>query len=198
MMLFTKKETSAVILQQLFDLKDSMDAVEEKSKCESNNNTKLQFVETTMLSLKQAWKAHYTLKAENEQYSSQDSDAFKRNYMEFITSIFADELDDLRHGRIKDNKGDNKKKKKANTTDEDMIQQQNLKIPSNLINVETLQENDLKVLAHCLESGMEEWTEEEKKLLMEELEDAEKLTTKTTKMTTDTLHEQSRRKLFGN
>jgi len=119
-----------------------------------------------------------------------DDELFRRAYMDTVTEAFADELDDLRHGRIKD---DGKNKKKKSTEYDEELKMQNVILPKdNEVNGTTLTNDDIKVLATCLESGMDIWTEEERRFLVMESQSRE-----TNDKTTQTIHERRRKMLFG-
>ena len=127
-----------------------------------------------------------------------DEEIFRQKFMEFITDAFADELDDLRYGRIKEAAGNKKKKKNDFHEDEQFVQQQNVKFPGNPNDSNkacVLNENDLKVLAHSLESCMGVWTEEEKQLFLQEGHDSENMTTAFVEA--KSLHERNKMELFG-
>lgn len=127
-----------------------------------------------------------------------DEETFRQKFMEFITDAFADELDDLRNGRIKEVVGNNKKKKKDFHEDEQFIRQQNVKFsnyPNDSNKTCVLKENDLKVLAHSLESCMGVWTEEEKQLFLQEVHQSENLTATSAEATS--LHEHNKMELYG-
>lgn len=152
-------------------------------------------IDQTTSDMVEAWSEYYTQK-EAIQNKSMNVDAdngiFRKVYMDMITETFADELDDLRHGRVKDKP--NKKKKKSNNYEE-ALEQQNVVVPKVKETVETLKSNDIKVLVSCLESGMDFWTQEEKGFLVaKQRPNRRKFIQKKDRMT---LHEQKRIALFG-
>ncbi len=128
-------------------------------------------------------------KAQSERSSGDGGDTMFRNvYMEMMTEAFADELDDLRQGRVE---GIEKKKK----TDDDVLRQHNVIIPV-AIGGQALNDDDVKVLVSCLDSGMEMWTEEEKQFLVEEKKLKHSNHPPNLEMNLS-LHERRRRALFG-
>lgn len=181
------------LLQEISSLLETLNS---NDACSVDTLTSFQ---SKITSLVDSWKDYYAQLAVTEaQNNDQEiTESFQKEYMELVTSAFADELDDLRHGRIKDT-GSGKRKKKQQVSEEDLLQQQNLKFPdSDHMNQSCiLKENDLKVLAHCLESSMKIWTEEEKRLFIQELEMLRNMETDN-EVRTESLHEQGRKKLFG-
>ena len=91
--------------------------------------------------------------------------------------------------------GGYKKKKKKSNEYEEALEQQNVVLPKVKETVETLKNNDIKVLISCLESGMDIWTEEERKILISKKRENQRSSKE--KKDPMTLHEQRRIALFG-
>lgn len=141
------------------------------------------------------WSEYYTQMKDIQNKSinfDADNRIFRKVYMGMITEAFADELDDLRHGRVKDKS--NKKKKKSNEYNE-VLEQQNVVVPKVKETVETLKSNDIKVLISCLESGMNIWTDEEKGFLTTKRREDQRNSNQ--KKDPVTIHEKRRIALFG-
>mmetsp|Transcript_2790 Transcript_2790/g.3289 ORF Transcript_2790/g.3289 Transcript_2790/m.3289 type:complete len:266 (-) Transcript_2790:328-1125(-) len=140
-------------------------------------------IDNIMKQMKNTWSEYYSSideinnKTKSEEDIIKEEALFRDAYMEMITEAFADELDDLRHGKVTNYNTKKKKKKKkrksnnmSNNGDDDdgdceaILKQDNIVMPNE--EDEQLDENvDVEVLASCLESGMDIWTKEEKMLL---------------------------------
>jgi ABC-type transporter MlaC component len=150
-------------------------------------------IEQSTNTMVNTWSEYYSQLEELNMKIEKDKDeeTFRKVYMDMITKAFADELDDLRHGRVKD-KG--KKKKKKAMEGEEVLKQHNVIVP-NINKEEILKGDDVKVLVSCLESGMDIWTDDEKRFLISKKE-SQKTNTKSDEKVI-TLHERRRRALFG-
>jgi len=143
--------------------------------------------------MKATWEEYHSdiasIEKVKEELSIDINKKFRDVYMNLVTEAFADQLDDLRHGKIQN---DDTKKKTMNL-DESILQQDNIVIPkersSDGVNV------DMEILAEMLESGMEGWDQEQKELLLQDwivsqVED-------TVELDELTPHERRRRVVFG-
>jgi ABC-type transporter MlaC component len=189
-----QNETSEAIHMQALKIVDTLESYQELE--DKNPTVMLASIDKSTNSMVDTWSAYYSQLelATTKKNEGKDDERFRKVYMEMITEAFADELDDLRHGRVKD-QGKKKKKKTIEDDDEELLKQQNIVVPSSIGQAETLKGNDVKVLVSCLESGMDIWTEEERQFLLSE-KGPQQRNTKTDKDTL-TLHERKRRALFG-
>lgn len=140
--------------------------------------------------LKQEWDAYYTKLQEIKVQSKPDEDAFREAYMSMMTEAFSEELEDLRQGRIRTDKKKN---------EPDILQQENIVMPDDFnqegsIGAATNSTVQVDVLVHLLGHGMNRWTDEEKRLLLEDMNDDGN-----ERMDTDGLtpHERRRLAVFG-
>ena len=131
-----------------------------------------------------------SIERERARYHERNEPRFREAYMTLITDAFSDELDDLRHGRIRNN-GRDKKEAVA-----DILQQDNIVMPeeggTNSGHI------DIDVLVDMLESGMQDWSSEEKELLLIDLKvKAENENETNMDVDTLTVHERRRRDIFA-
>lgn len=116
--------------------------------------------------VKQEWDTYYKKLKEIEIKFKPDEDEFREAYMSMMTEAFSDELEDLRHGRIRT-------EKKKNVPD--ILQQENIVMPDDFTqegsNNSTANTSNVQVdvLVHLLGHGMYRWTDEEKRLLLEDM-----------------------------
>jgi hypothetical protein len=143
------------------------------------------------------WSEYYSsldaLKQKHDNDEENNSN-FRKNYVDMIAEALADEIDDLRCGRVKQTLS--KKRKKSNSNVEiDSLQQQNILIPETNETMERLKDSDVEVLASCLDSGIESWSSEERRLLIAQ----RSCTEDTSAIDRDslTIHERKRMLLFG-
>lgn len=138
-----------------------------------------------------AWNEYHAQIASHTEKTRVNEQEFSTKYISEMTGAFADELDDLRQGRVREEKKKKTKKQeeedKKNKEQDDILMQDNIVIPDEVGNHGNV---DVEVLIYMLKSGMEQWSEEEKKLLLldenDEMEDDEL-----------TPHERRRREMFG-
>jgi hypothetical protein len=144
------------------------------------------------------WSDYYhkldSIQEKTQRQNEKDDELFKKIYMDMVTEAFADELDDLRKGTpVKEtSKKKGKKRSIVDADDEEALRLQNVVLPKCHEIAKPLTNNDVKVLASCLESGMDVWSEEERRYLIQRERDGNKIDS--TKMT---IHEHRRRSLFG-
>jgi len=175
--------------QQISNL---IDTYRDESSSDIIDNPLRVFDEMSDLSaqLKHEWDAYYTKLQEIKVKSKPDEDAFREAYMSMMTEAFSDELEDLRQGRIRTDK----KKNEA-----DILQQENIVMPDDfnqegIVGATTNSAVQVDVLVHLLGHGMNRWTDEEKRLLLEDMNgDGNE------RMDTDRLtpHERRRLAAFG-
>mmetsp|Transcript_6426 Transcript_6426/g.9768 ORF Transcript_6426/g.9768 Transcript_6426/m.9768 type:complete len:241 (-) Transcript_6426:1043-1765(-) len=139
------------------------------------------------------WSEYFSQveKKEKEKDDCRDDEKFRKVYMDMITEAFADELDDLRQGRVESKKV---KGKKDSIQDNEVLKQHNVIMPV-ASEGQVLNDDDVKVLVSCLESGMEMWTEDEKQFLVNE--NMLKRANPHNAENNVSLHERRRRLLFG-
>jgi hypothetical protein len=144
--------------------------------------------------MKATWEEYHSdmasIEKVKEAQSIQTNKKFRDVYMNLVTEAFADELDDLRHGKLQN---DDDAKKKMKNLDESILQQDNIVIPkernSDGVNV------DMEILAEMLESGMEGWDQEQKELLLQDWKVSQG--EGTMELEELTPHERRRRVIFG-
>lgn len=144
------------------------------------------------------WTDYYrkldTIQKQTQSQNEKDDETFKKIYMDMVTEAFADELDDLRKGtHVKEpttKKG--KKRSMVDADDEEALKLQNVVVPKVNGILKPLTNNDVKVLASCLESGMDFWTEEERRILIQKRRGGNEVNS-----TNISIHEHRRRSLFG-
>lgn len=135
--------------------------------------------------LKKEWDAYFSKLNEIKIRSKPDQDAFREAYMSMTTQAFSEELDDLRHGRIP-------LEKKKDTPD--ILKQQNIVIPDGSASGNG--DIQVDVLVHILGHGMDQWTEEEKALLLK-YSNIKRVNTNGIEVERLTPHEKRRRAEFG-
>lgn len=156
--------------------------------------------------MKGAWEQYRSnlddIQKDKEAYEQKVDSKFRKVYMHLTTETFADELDDLRHGRVSTNiltsKAMRKEKKQKSENESDILMQENIVIPVQS-NTEEDVNVDVKVLVDMLESGMDGWDAIEKELFLQDCENKSRKhqDKETDQQTTMTPHEKRRREIFG-
>uniref|UniRef100_A0A7S3PZA7 Uncharacterized protein n=1 Tax=Chaetoceros debilis TaxID=122233 RepID=A0A7S3PZA7_9STRA len=139
----------------------------------------------------EAWNDYHAQIASHTESTKVNEEEFGTRYMSEMTGAFADELDDLRQGRVREEKKKKTKKQeeedKRKKEQDDILMQDNIVMPNEVGGHDNV---DVEVLIYMLKSGMDQWSEEEKTLLLldedDELEEDEL-----------TPHELRRREMFG-
>lgn len=158
-------------------------------KCTDFNNEPLRVYDemaSVANEMKEAWKEYNenvaSVDCERKNQEEENESKFRAAYLHLVTEAFSDELDDLRHGRIKSSGSDMK------TKVPDILKQDNIVIPRE----ETVDNGsvDVDILVEMLES--EDWTKDEKELLLVDLQSSNGMDTDTL-----TIHERRRREIFG-
>jgi hypothetical protein len=158
--------------------------------------------------MKEMWEQYHSdlasIEKDKELYEQKIDQKFRKVYMDVITETFADELDDLRHGRVRSNVHDqnrNDSKRGKHDAVPDILMQDNvvMSVPgqSNEGDGEEVHV-DVKVLADMLESGMEGWNITEKELFLQDCWRKNSFTSKSKMIEKElTPHERRRMEIFG-
>ena len=144
--------------------------------------------------MKSTWEEYRSdlasIEKDKEAQTLKDNNQFREVYMNLVTEAFADELDDLRHGKIQKDESMKKKKKSG-----DVNHSFNIVIPEERNSGDG--NVDMDILADMLESGMVGWSPEEKELLLKDWKHGQSEGSAEVNVDDLTPHERRRNILFG-
>jgi GTPase SAR1 family protein len=156
--------------------------------------------------MKGAWEEFRSeladIERKKEAHEEKIDSKFRKVFINLMTETFADELDDLRHGRVR---VDTRKKDKKQLPVEnipDILMQENIVMPVQCMN-ENVGEDvnvDVKVLVDMLESGMDGWNASEKELILQDWKNKSRKhhdDTEEEDQQVMTPHERRKREIFG-